>query len=77
MANWDLPLKLFRKRFLNNNVMKKEKKLRDGLKYLKEDENVGKIFENINYEYISEKELIFQAIPYDPRYCIPNSNFVA
>ena len=77
MANLDLPLKLFRKRFLNNNVMKKEKKLRDGLKYLKKDENVGKIFENINYEYISEKELIFQAISYDPRYCIPNSNFVA
>ena len=74
--NWDVSLKILRDGFLKNNVVKKEKELKNELKYVKEDDNVRELFKYIEYNNIFE-ELRFQAISYASGYLIQNPNFVA
>ena len=52
LENWDLPLQAFQEGFKKANCLMKIKQLKTGLKEIKNDSRVEKLFENINYDNI-------------------------
>ena len=52
LKNWDLPLQDFQEGFKKANCLMKIKQLKTGLKEIKNDSRVEKLFENINYDNI-------------------------
>jgi hypothetical protein len=52
LKNWDLSLQDFQEGFKKANCLMKIKQLKTGLKEIKKDSRVEKLFENINYDNI-------------------------
>ena len=62
LDNWELPLKTFRQKFMENNIQKDVKELKKELSNLRKNALVKKLFRNINYNEVTN-DLESQSIP--------------